>query len=164
LSDLVDQIFPPVTTKIETEFNDWNYWKPPLPEVQLPTADSNYSGRSRLSMFRSLVGIRRRGTHARISSSKTEIQTTTITHTTSSLRQTSSYTTLTSQYRHQEEETVIESNEHTNDTANEDSTIASQLDNDTLVVSNEEEDDEETTSPKIDDLIPDNIDLSSVPY
>jgi hypothetical protein len=118
LIDLVDQIFPPVTTKLEAEFNDWSYWKPPSHKVKSSKADSNYNGRSRLHILRSLVGIQRRGARLRISSSKTGIKTTTITHTTSSLRQTSSYTTLTSHYRHQEEEIIIESNEHTNDAVN----------------------------------------------
>ncbi|CAI2163136.1 14769_t:CDS:10 [Funneliformis geosporum] len=35
LSDLVDQMFPHVTW--DTVYNDWNYWKPPLPEIDIPT-------------------------------------------------------------------------------------------------------------------------------
>lgn len=41
LNDLVDHIFPPVnTTSVATdeEYNDWNYWKQPLPAVELPVA------------------------------------------------------------------------------------------------------------------------------
>ncbi|KAI8097151.1 Lipin/Ned1/Smp2-domain-containing protein [Halteromyces radiatus] len=41
LNDLVDQIFPPVNTKTTTtdeEYNDWNFWKQPLPEIELPLA------------------------------------------------------------------------------------------------------------------------------
>ncbi|ORZ22163.1 Lipin/Ned1/Smp2-domain-containing protein [Absidia repens] len=39
LNDLVDQIFPPVNTKSVTtdeEYNDWNFWKQPLPAIDLP--------------------------------------------------------------------------------------------------------------------------------
>ncbi|KAI9282043.1 Lipin/Ned1/Smp2-domain-containing protein [Umbelopsis sp. AD052] len=36
LNDLVDQIFPPIQKVIATEFNDWNFWKQPLPHVDLP--------------------------------------------------------------------------------------------------------------------------------
>lgn len=36
LNDLVDQIFPPIQKVIASEFNDWNFWKQPLPEVDLP--------------------------------------------------------------------------------------------------------------------------------
>lgn len=41
LNDLVDQIFPPVNTKTITtdeEYNDWNFWKQPLPDIDLPEA------------------------------------------------------------------------------------------------------------------------------
>jgi phosphatidate phosphatase LPIN len=39
LNDLVDHIFPPVNTKtvvMDEDYNDWNYWKQPLPAVELP--------------------------------------------------------------------------------------------------------------------------------
>ncbi|KAG5462436.1 MAG: LOW QUALITY PROTEIN: Lipin/Ned1/Smp2-domain-containing protein [Olpidium bornovanus] len=40
LGDLVHLIFPPVAdaerAKIEEEYNDFNYWKPPLPAIDLP--------------------------------------------------------------------------------------------------------------------------------
>ncbi|KAI9246477.1 Lipin/Ned1/Smp2-domain-containing protein [Phascolomyces articulosus] len=36
LNDLVDQIFPPINKNIGEEFNDWNYWKQPLPEIDIP--------------------------------------------------------------------------------------------------------------------------------
>ncbi|KAH8550552.1 Lipin/Ned1/Smp2-domain-containing protein [Umbelopsis sp. PMI_123] len=36
LNDLVDQIFPPIQKVIASEFNDWNFWKQPLPHVELP--------------------------------------------------------------------------------------------------------------------------------
>ncbi|KAJ1975489.1 lipin Ned1 [Dimargaris xerosporica] len=34
LSSLVDQMFPSVDEKIETEYNDWNFWKPSLPALE----------------------------------------------------------------------------------------------------------------------------------
>ncbi|KAF7723479.1 hypothetical protein EC973_001990 [Apophysomyces ossiformis] len=40
LNDLVDQIFPPINKAIDEEFNDWNYWKAPLPEVELPELET----------------------------------------------------------------------------------------------------------------------------
>ncbi|KAJ8661333.1 hypothetical protein O0I10_003083 [Lichtheimia ornata] len=36
LNDLVDQIFPPINRAITEEFSDWNYWKQPLPEINIP--------------------------------------------------------------------------------------------------------------------------------
>ncbi|KAJ1985383.1 lipin Ned1 [Dimargaris verticillata] len=33
LSSLVDQMFPSVDEKIETEYNDWNFWRPSLPTL-----------------------------------------------------------------------------------------------------------------------------------
>ncbi|CAO3621452.1 unnamed protein product [Cunninghamella echinulata] len=44
LNDLVDQMFPPLNpTKADTdlEYNDWNFWKQPLPEFDLPELDSS---------------------------------------------------------------------------------------------------------------------------
>ncbi|KAJ3044700.1 hypothetical protein HDV00_001104 [Rhizophlyctis rosea] len=36
LNDIVDQIFPPITDPTTTpEYNDWNYWRPSLPEIEL---------------------------------------------------------------------------------------------------------------------------------
>ncbi|RIA99275.1 Lipin/Ned1/Smp2-domain-containing protein [Glomus cerebriforme] len=38
LSDLVDQMFPHIDgRKWDTVYNDWNYWKPPLPEIEIPS-------------------------------------------------------------------------------------------------------------------------------
>ncbi|KAG8973032.1 hypothetical protein FRC05_009147, partial [Tulasnella sp. 425] len=39
MTDLVDQIFPPVHKKWATEFTDFNYWRDPLPDVDLPDLD-----------------------------------------------------------------------------------------------------------------------------
>ncbi|CAG8679067.1 9662_t:CDS:10 [Dentiscutata erythropus] len=36
LSDLVDQMFPHIGNKWDTVYNDWNYWKPNLLEIELP--------------------------------------------------------------------------------------------------------------------------------
>lgn len=37
LNDIVDQIFPPVNKKLESEYNDWNFWKQSLPEIEFGT-------------------------------------------------------------------------------------------------------------------------------
>ncbi|KAI8380073.1 Lipin/Ned1/Smp2-domain-containing protein [Blakeslea trispora] len=39
LTDLVDQIFPPINRVEDEEFNDWNYWKPPKLEIDIPELD-----------------------------------------------------------------------------------------------------------------------------
>lgn len=39
LNDLVDQIFPPINRVIDEEYNDWNYWKSPFPEIDIPELD-----------------------------------------------------------------------------------------------------------------------------
>jgi phosphatidate phosphatase LPIN len=36
MTDLVDQMFPPITHKWDNEFTDSNYWKPPLADFPLP--------------------------------------------------------------------------------------------------------------------------------
>lgn len=36
LNDLVDQIFPPINKSVSEEFSDYNFWKAPLPEIELP--------------------------------------------------------------------------------------------------------------------------------
>lgn len=35
LNDLVDQIFPPVNEQINSDFNDYNYWKSPFPDIEI---------------------------------------------------------------------------------------------------------------------------------
>ncbi|KAI8806761.1 Lipin/Ned1/Smp2-domain-containing protein [Cladochytrium replicatum] len=37
LNDIVDQIFPPLGKALDTEFNDFHFWRPPLPEVAAST-------------------------------------------------------------------------------------------------------------------------------
>lgn len=39
LNDLVDQIFPPINRVVNEEYNDWNYWKSPFPEIDIPELD-----------------------------------------------------------------------------------------------------------------------------
>ncbi|KAI9489466.1 Lipin/Ned1/Smp2-domain-containing protein [Zychaea mexicana] len=40
LNDLVDQIFPPINKAIHEEFSDYNFWKAPLPEIELPDEET----------------------------------------------------------------------------------------------------------------------------
>jgi phosphatidate phosphatase LPIN len=39
LNDLVDQMFPPINKTIHEEYNDFNYWKSPMPEIDIPELD-----------------------------------------------------------------------------------------------------------------------------
>ncbi|CAE6510716.1 unnamed protein product [Rhizoctonia solani] len=57
MTDLVDQMFPPVHRRWAPEYTDFNFWRAPLPEIELPdlsppspalSAHSNTSGGSRL--------------------------------------------------------------------------------------------------------------------
>jgi phosphatidate phosphatase LPIN len=61
MTDLVDQMFPPISSNFSTEYTDFKYWRDPLPEVQLPdlsppspalSARSDSSGTSALSRLR----------------------------------------------------------------------------------------------------------------
>ncbi|KAG9017378.1 hypothetical protein FRB93_007492 [Tulasnella sp. JGI-2019a] len=36
MTDLVDQMFPPIHRKWATEYTDFNYWRDPMPEIELP--------------------------------------------------------------------------------------------------------------------------------
>uniref|UniRef100_A0A1D1YV85 Nuclear elongation and deformation protein 1 n=2 Tax=Anthurium amnicola TaxID=1678845 RepID=A0A1D1YV85_9ARAE len=70
LSDLVDQMFPHIEArKWDTVYNDWNYWKTPLPDIEIPTEiyenqsttpssprNSTVMGSPRLGMIRNLTG------------------------------------------------------------------------------------------------------------
>ncbi|KAJ7591588.1 nuclear elongation and deformation protein 1 [Mycena floridula] len=69
MTDLVDQMFPPIHRKWTPEYTDFSYWKPPMFEYPLPdlsppspalSARSDTSNRSTLSRIRnfSLVGSR----------------------------------------------------------------------------------------------------------
>jgi len=70
LNDLVNEMFPPVKTKVQPEFTDFNYWRDPIMDIPLPdfsppspalSARSDASGNSRLSY---LGGLIRRGSRA----------------------------------------------------------------------------------------------------
>ncbi|GLB34082.1 putative LNS2 [Lyophyllum shimeji] len=61
MTDLVDQMFPPIHRKWAPEFTDFNYWKPPMQEFPLPdlsppspalSARSDTSNRGALSRLR----------------------------------------------------------------------------------------------------------------
>jgi phosphatidate phosphatase LPIN len=60
MTDLVDQMFPPVHRRWAPEYTDFNFWRAPLPEIELPdlsppspalSARSDTSGGSRLGRF-----------------------------------------------------------------------------------------------------------------
>lgn len=36
LTDLVEFMFPPLQRHVNIDFNDWNYWKSPLPIIEVP--------------------------------------------------------------------------------------------------------------------------------
>lgn len=67
MTDLVDQMFPPINRKWAAEFTDFNYWRPPIQDFPLPdlsppspalSARSDTSNQSTLARLRnfSLVG------------------------------------------------------------------------------------------------------------
>ena len=69
MTDLVDQMFPPIHRKWDTEYTDFNYWKPPIPDYPLPdltppsptlSARSDTSNQSTLAKLRNfrLMGSR----------------------------------------------------------------------------------------------------------
>nr|XP_018259853.1 uncharacterized protein I303_07924 [Kwoniella dejecticola CBS 10117]OBR82011.1 hypothetical protein I303_07924 [Kwoniella dejecticola CBS 10117] len=67
LNDLVNEVFPPVSTKNKPEFTDFNYWRDAIPDIPLPdlsppspalSARSDTSGR--LSVLGKITGIGRR--------------------------------------------------------------------------------------------------------
>lgn len=69
MTDLVDQMFPPIHRKWDTEYTDFNYWKTPIQDFPLPefrppspalSARSDTSNQSTLARLRnfSLVGSR----------------------------------------------------------------------------------------------------------
>jgi phosphatidate phosphatase LPIN len=70
LNDLVNEMFPPVKTKVQPEFTDFTYWRDPIMDIALPdfsppspalSARSDASGNSRLSYIGGLI---RRGSRA----------------------------------------------------------------------------------------------------
>ncbi|KAG8740274.1 hypothetical protein FRC10_004529 [Ceratobasidium sp. 414] len=63
MTDLVDQMFPPIHRRWAPEYTDFNFWRAPLPDIELPdlsppspalSAHSDTSGGSRLGRFVSL--------------------------------------------------------------------------------------------------------------
>ena len=69
MTDLVDQMFPPINRKMAAEFTDFNYWRTPIQEFPLPdlsppspalSARSDTSNQSTFARLRnfSLVGSR----------------------------------------------------------------------------------------------------------
>ncbi|KAG8732414.1 hypothetical protein FRC12_019282 [Ceratobasidium sp. 428] len=63
MTDLVDQMFPPIHRRWAPEYTDFNFWRAPLPDIELPdlsppspalSARSDTSGGSRLGRFVSL--------------------------------------------------------------------------------------------------------------
>ena len=70
MTDLVDQMFPPVHRNVAGEFTDFNFWRPPMQEFELPDlvpepaspALSARSDTSRLSRLRSFRLVSRSST------------------------------------------------------------------------------------------------------
>jgi phosphatidate phosphatase LPIN len=63
MTDLVDQMFPPIHRQFDSQFTDFNYWKPPMQEYELPvltppspalSARSDTSNQSTLARLRNL--------------------------------------------------------------------------------------------------------------
>lgn len=61
MTDLVDQMFPPINRKWAPEYTDFNYWKTPMPDIALPdlsppspalSARSDTSNQSTLARLR----------------------------------------------------------------------------------------------------------------
>ncbi|KAL1412504.1 lipin Ned1 [Vanrija albida] len=79
LNDLVNMVFPPVDKKAQPEYTDFNYWRDPIPQFEIPdlvptpvspalSAVSEASGGSRLSR---LLGLRSRSPTAELTSRPT---------------------------------------------------------------------------------------------
>ncbi|CAK9780119.1 LNS2-domain-containing protein [Cutaneotrichosporon oleaginosum] len=73
LNDLVNEVFPPVKTKFQPQYTDFNYWKAPIADIPLPdftppspalSARSDASGASRLSMLGRIATLGRRGSRS----------------------------------------------------------------------------------------------------
>ena len=78
MTDLVDQMFPPIHRHLDAHFTDFNFWRPPMDEDDLPeltppspalSARSDTSNRSALARLRnmSLMGSSRTGYQKRSS-------------------------------------------------------------------------------------------------
>jgi phosphatidate phosphatase LPIN len=73
LNDLVNEVFPPVKTKFQPQYTDFNYWKAPIMDIPLPdftppspalSARSDASGASRLSVLGRIATLGRRGSRS----------------------------------------------------------------------------------------------------
>lgn len=74
LNDLVNEVFPPVKTKFQPQYTDFNYWKAPIADIPLPdftmppspalSARSDTSGASRLSVLGRIATLGRRGSRS----------------------------------------------------------------------------------------------------
>jgi phosphatidate phosphatase LPIN len=82
MTDLVDQMFPPIHRKWAPEYTDFNYWKAPMQDFDLPdlsppspalSARSDVSTLSRIRNF-SLVGSRQSNVPRQIASRETSPQ------------------------------------------------------------------------------------------
>lgn len=70
LNDLVNEVFPPVKTKFQPEYTDFNYWRDPIMDIAIPdivvpvspalSARSDTSGGSRLSYLGKIASLGRR--------------------------------------------------------------------------------------------------------
>ncbi|KAF8735442.1 hypothetical protein AX14_002029 [Amanita brunnescens Koide BX004] len=76
MTDLVDQMFPPINQKWTPEYTDFNFWRTPIPDIALPdltppspalSARSDTSTKSALARLRnfSLVGNSRQAKHSK---------------------------------------------------------------------------------------------------
>jgi phosphatidate phosphatase LPIN len=81
MTDLVDQMFPPIHRKWAPEFTDFNYWKTPVQDFPLPdlsppspalSARSDTSNRSTLARLRNFSLVGGRQNPVRLSSSLVE--------------------------------------------------------------------------------------------
>jgi phosphatidate phosphatase LPIN len=77
MTDLVDQMFPPIHRKWAPEFTDFNYWKTPVQEFTLPilmppsptlSARSDTSNRSTLARIRNFSLVSTRSSNTKYSS------------------------------------------------------------------------------------------------
>jgi phosphatidate phosphatase LPIN len=67
-NDLVNEVFPPVSTKFKPEFTDFNYWRSNIPDITLPdlsppspALSARSDSSSRYSVLGKITGLGRRG-------------------------------------------------------------------------------------------------------
>ncbi len=68
-NDLVNEVFPPASTKVKPEYGDFNYWRPPIVDIAMPdltppspalSARSDTSSRLGVGMLGKIASIGRR--------------------------------------------------------------------------------------------------------